>query len=130
MEEKTEYITNKEVNEMISESIELKNKISEVLNSNFDVSEISAQIIPINTYDYQGLPTVLQNLIVLDAQDRFMFFVDGTVTSKYISEEGWINYELLYIDFILSEDEAKNYTQNLSESEESDFISNNLEVNK
>lgn len=84
-----------------------QNQISRLIRETFDVSQISAQVVPVNSYNQNAEPIVLKNLIILDNEDRFMFFISSPDAESYISDDGWINYEMIYKSFILDQEQIK-----------------------
>lgn len=76
--------------------------LKERLQEQFDTSAISVQVIPFNTWNQEGKVVEANQLIVLDAQDRFMFLISYASAPEYL-HDGFVNHEKIYQDFILTE---------------------------
>ena len=76
--------------------------LKKLLQERFNTSAISAQVLPFSTWNKNGEPVEARQLVVLDAEDRFMFIISYDATEEYIFD-GCINYEKIYRDFILTE---------------------------
>jgi hypothetical protein len=80
------------------------NRISQILREQFDTTAISAQVVEFNAFNMDGEPIKARHLIVLDNQDRFMFIVTHAESEKYISPDGFVDYDRIYHDFILADE--------------------------
>jgi hypothetical protein len=79
--------------------------LKKMLQEQYDTSAISAQVLPFNTYNQEGELYEARQLVVLDAEDRFMFVISYTEADKYIDELGYINYEKIFQDYIFTEEQ-------------------------
>lgn len=86
------------------------NQLKERLQSEFNLEFVSAQVVPINTYDEKGEAVTVQALVVLDADNKFMFFIGPEFASQYMIKEYEIggtdiDYQKIFKDFILTEEQ-------------------------
>lgn len=78
--------------------------LKEMLRKQFDTTAISVQVLPFNTWNKDGEYIEARQLVVLDAEDKFMFVIGYAAADEYIVD-GYVNYEKIYKDYILTEKE-------------------------
>lgn len=76
--------------------------LKETLQANFNTSAISVQVLPFSTFNEKGEHVDARQLVVLDAEDRFMFVIGYAAADEYMVD-GYVNYEKIYKDYILTE---------------------------
>lgn len=76
--------------------------LKEILQEQFNTSAISVQTLPLNTYNKEGEYIETHQLVVLDADDKFMFVIGYAAADEYLFD-GYVNHDKIFKDFILTE---------------------------
>lgn len=80
----------------------MQKTLKERLQEQYNTNAISAQVLPLQTYNEKGEPIEAHLIVVLDAEDKFMFMIDPSVADGYVFD-GYVNYDKIYKDYILTE---------------------------
>lgn len=85
--------------------------VAKMLQQNFDVSAISASVHPFNTWNEKGEFIQAFQIIVLDAQDRFMFIIGYAAADEYVFD-GYVNYDKILRDYVLTKEQWEEVQKN------------------
>lgn len=91
--------------------------LKKMLQEKFNVSDLSAQVLPMNVYNEEGGLYEARQIVVLDADDKFMFVIGYTEADSYIDELGYINYERICTDYIFTAEQWAELKTKVQEAE-------------